>query len=224
MKNKHNKLEIALILFLALLLNIGVYTVSRWITSSWQHCDMTTSLDRLIPFVPWTVFIYLGCYAFWGANYFLCAMQDEAGRDRFFCADALSKLLCFALFLLIPTTNVRPAVTGQTIWDTLMRLVYSIDAADNLFPSIHCLVSWLCWIGVRNRRDIPLAYRLFSLAMAAAVCVSTLTTYQHVIADVAGGVLLAEACYLICGHPRIRAVYSAAIRSLRHLLGIRQTP
>lgn len=44
-----------------------------------------------------------------------------------------------------------------------MRLLYWIDAADNLFPSIHCLVSWLCWIGVRRRRDIPYGYSFFHL-------------------------------------------------------------
>lgn len=40
-----------------------------------------------------------------------------------------------------------------------MRFVYAVDAADNLFPSIHCLVSWFCYIGLRGRRDIPVWYR-----------------------------------------------------------------
>ena len=82
-----------------------------------------------------------------------------------------------------------------------MLLVYRIDAADNLFPSIHCLVSWFCYIGIRGRKEIPMWYRGASCVMAVLVCVSTLTTKQHVIIDVAGGVLLAEACYWIAKKP-----------------------
>lgn len=199
LKNKTERTEILIVLATTLIWNEAVYLGARQIAHSWHHYDMTTSIDRLVPFLPETVSIYLGCYLFWCINYFLCAAQEKPERDRFFCADVLAKSICFLLFLLIPTTNVRPEITGQTIWDTLMKLVYSIDAADNLFPSIHCLVSWLCWVGIRKRKDIPVIYRYFSLAMAIAVCISTLTTKQHVIADVIVGILLAELCYYFSG-------------------------
>jgi len=150
-------------------------------------------------------------------NYFICAVQDKARRNRFFCADTLSKLICFAFFVLFPTTNVRPEITGETIWDDLMRFLYWIDSADNLFPSIHCLVSWLCWVGIRKRPDVSAAYRWFSLAFAIAVCISTLTTRQHVIADVIGGVLLAEGCYFAAGFAKVSAVYAALIARLKKL-------
>ncbi len=63
-----------------------------------------------------------------------------------------------------------------------------------MFPSIHCLVSWLCYAGLRGRKDVPDWYRRVSLVLAVMVCISTLLTKQHVIADVFGGILLAEAC------------------------------
>ena len=172
---------------------------------------MTTAIDKLVPFLPWTVSIYFGCYLFWCINYYLCAVQERPERDRFFCADTLSKGICFVLFLLIPATNIRPEIVGDTVWDILMKLLYQIDAADNLFPSIHCLVSWFCWIGVRKRKDIPVLYRYFSLAMAVAVCISTLTTRQHVIADVIGGVALAEVSYILAGYAKVRRYYSNSI-------------
>lgn len=180
---------------------------------------MTTYIDQLIPFLSWTVSIYLGCYLFWGINYFLCATQNKSERQRFFCADALAKGICFLLFLLIPTTNIRPEITGETFWDNLMILVYQLDAADNLFPSIHCLVSWLSWIGVRKRKDISIYYRYFSLVMAIAVCISTLTTKQHVIIDVIGGILLAEVSYLISGCNIIRNLVSTTLSMIKkHLI------
>ena len=214
LKNKPDFKETALILGIAFLWNEVVYLGARQIAQSWHHYDMTTAIDRLVLFLPWTISIYFGCYLFWCINYYLCAVQERPERDRFFCADTLSKGICFVLFLLIPATNIRPEIVGDTVWDILMKLLYQIDAADNLFPSIHCLVSWLCWIGVRKRKDIPVLYRHFSLAMAVAVCISTLTTRQHVIADVIGGVVLAEICYHISGKQRVRRVYSGIIRKM----------
>lgn len=203
--------EAALVSALAFLWNEAVYYGARQIAHSWYHHDITSSIDELIPFLPWTIIIYFGCYLFWCVNYFLCTAQDKGERDRFFCADFLSKAICLVFFLLIPTTNIRPEVTGDSIWDALMRLLYQIDSADNLFPSIHCLVSWFCWIGLRKRKDIPAGYRWFSFLMAVAVCISTLTTRQHVIIDVVGGVLLAEICYWIAGNAKVCRVYSASI-------------
>lgn len=215
LENNFDYTESILILGITFLWNQLVYLGARWIAQSWHHYDMTTAFDRVVPFLPWTVSIYFGCYLFWGLNYFLCTVQSTAERDRFFCTDALAKGICFFFFLMIPTTNVRPEIVGGTIWDSLMKLLYQIDAADNLFPSIHCLVSWLCWIGVRNRKDISMIYRYFSLAAAIVVCISTLTTRQHVIADVAGGVLLAEICYYAAGHDKVCKVYSATISLIK---------
>lgn len=220
-----------IILVLTLLWNQLVYSGARFIAGDWYHYDLTTALDEQIPFLPWTIVIYFGCYLFWGVNYYLCAAQtnfqhfikkealtDQSvyERNRFFCADALAKAICLFFFLILPTTNIRPEVTGNGLWDRLMRFLYQVDAADNLFPSIHCLVSWLCWIGVRRRSDIPFFYRWFSLAAALAVCISTLTTRQHVIVDVVGGVLLAELCYLLAGQPKIYNRYSRLLQRILH--------
>lgn len=218
-KNKQDLTEIVVVLLLAFVWDEIVYCGSRLITTSWHHYDMTTPIDMLVPFMPWTILIYFGCFIIWGVNYYLCAAQDKGARDRFFCADVISKGIGLLFFILIPTTNTRPEIADQNIWGFLMTFLYKVDPADNLFPSFHCLVSWLCWIGVRKRKDIPPLYRHFTLAAAVAVCVSTLTTRQHVIADVISGILLAEISYLIAGIPKVCAVYSSAISRLIRRLG-----
>ena len=78
-------------------------------------------------------------------------------------------------------------------------MLYQVDRASNLFPSIHCLVSWLCFVGVRGKKHIPKWYQVCSCVMAIAVFVSTLTTKQHVVIDVLGGVILAEVSYWLMG-------------------------
>jgi len=81
---------------------------------------------------------------------------------------------------------------GTGIFEKAIIWLYNVDAADNLFPSIHCLSSWLCVIAVRNQERIPKTYKIVSVILAVLVCISTLTTKQHVIVDVFAGILLAE--------------------------------
>lgn len=198
-------------LVLAVAVNMAVYSGARMIAGNWHHYNMETTLDRMIPFWPPSAAVYLGCYIFWAVNYVLIARQEKEKVCRFFAGDFLSRVICLAFFLLLPTTNIRPAVETSGFWNQVMRLVYQVDAADNLFPSIHCLVSWFCYIGIRDREDIPVWYRRFSCVMAVLVCISTLTTKQHVIADTAGGILLAEICLRVGRYPAVSSVYEKVI-------------
>ena len=186
---------------LAVFWNQLVYCGGRALSRGAPHWRMELEVDRLIPLLPWTVSIYLGCFLFWMICYIVYASQDREEAYRFFCADLLAKGVCLACFLFLPTTMLRPPVGNATLWDWLVRLVYRLDEPTNLFPSIHCLVSWLCLIGVRRRGDTPRALVWATGLGAVLVCLSTLTTRQHVAADVAGGILLAEVSYLAAGRP-----------------------
>ena len=214
---KRDKREhIAFVCFVAMALvwNMTVYWGTRIFTYSWSHHNIMSSWDRKIPLVPWTVLIYLGCYLFWGVNYWLCAAQEERERNRYYCADFLAKAVCAVVFLTYPTTNTRPELVVHDGWGFIMKLLYWVDSPDNLFPSIHCLVSWFCWIGVRSRKDIPGWYRYLSLVLALAVCVSTLTTRQHVLVDVFGGIFLAELCWQIARFDRLRDAYGRMVNGI----------
>ena len=166
------------------------------------HYDLSTPLDRVIPLVPWTLIIYFGCFLFWGLHYLWMAARNDESARRFYRADFLSKAVCFVIFLLLPTVMHRPEITGTGFWAAGMRFLYWMDQPYNLFPSVHCLLSWLCWVSVRGRADIPRWYRALAFWLALAVFVSTLTTRQHVLVDIAGGVGVAELCW--------RAVRSSA--------------
>ena len=213
-REKRQYITFACFVAMALAWNMLVYWGTRLITYSWDHHNIMSAWDEKIPLVPWTVLIYLGCYLFWGVNYWLCADQDAKQRNRFYCADFLAKAVCAVVFLTFPTTNTRPVSLGQDGWGFIMKLLYWVDSPDNLFPSIHCLVSWLCWVGVRGRKDIPCWYRYTSLLLGLAVCVSTLTTRQHVIIDVFGGVFLAELAWFVSKFACIRDPYGRMANKL----------
>lgn len=182
--------EKALGLITLLLLNCVVYWGAMAINSRRELLDITTVFDRWLPFDSRWVVVYLGSYLFWAVNYILLSQ----GTDwyRVMTAEIVAKLVCGAFFLLIPATNIRPENLGSGIWDRVMGAVYAMDQPTNLFPSIHCLESWICYRALGKRLDVPKWYRDFSAVFAVLVCISTLLTKQHVLADVLAGVFLAE--------------------------------
>ena len=187
----------AVLLVSAALYNFLVYGGGRLLAQGHHHYLVSVPLDSMIPFLPWTILIYWGGSVLWVINYYLC-IRGERGR-QFIAAHFMAETVCFLAFVFLPTTMQRPEITGTSIFDWLVGLTFTVDAADNLLPSIHCFVSWLCWAGVRKDEKIPGWYKWVSFVVAAAICISTLTVKQHVIADVITGILLAEVSYLVAG-------------------------
>lgn len=203
-------------LIFAFSFNMLVYVGSRMIAGNWHHYNIESSFDAKIPFWPPSAVIYLGCYLFWAANYIIISRQEKKEICQFFSADFISRVICFVFYILFPTTNIRPHVNSDGFWNQIMIFLYSIDAADNLFPSIHCLVSWFCYIALRGKKEYPFWYRVFSCIMAVLVCLSTLLTKQHVIIDVIGGIVLAEVCFYIGTHTSIWKVYEKILDKINN--------
>lgn len=182
---------------MAFTVNCMVYWGAPLFTVGRTAYNLSGNLDDLVPFLPPFIVVYLGCYIFWVINYLLISAQGDEHRYRFFTADICSRLVCLVIFVVFPTTNTRPELIGHDIWTQAVRALYQWDAPQNLFPSIHCLVSWMCCIGLRGCDRIPKWYKWVSKFIAVLVFVSTLALRQHVLIDVAGGILLAElACYI----------------------------
>lgn len=184
-----------------------VFSGTRLINTGWSHTDMTCALDGAVPFLPWTVSAYVGAYVFWAAGYNLAVWRTGEHARRFLAADILGKAVCLVCFLALPTAMTRPEIPEKAPLGWMLNIIYTLDAPDNLFPSIHCLDSWLCWASVRDQRNVPAWYRVLSLVFALAIAVSTLTTRQHVLADVMGGLALGELCWQLAGRTPIAGWY-----------------
>ena len=184
-------------LVFSFIFNCLVYSGSRMIAGGWYHHNIETGLDRSLPFVPQFLVVYFGCYLFWAVNYILIARQERHRVYQFFTGDFLSRCICLVFFLVYPTTNTRPVITDAGLWNQAALWLYSVDAADNLFPSIHCLVSWFCFLGIKDQKRIPTWYKGVSFTLAVLVFLSTIFTKQHVLVDVAGGVILAQVCFIL---------------------------
>lgn len=194
--------ETVISLISCFVLNSVIYTGTQILMKNAKHYDLSTSFDKKLPFVKEWIYIYLICFAFWAVNYIMISRTEKTHWYQFATGDYLSRIICGIFFILLPTTNVRPEVTGTGLSSILMRFIYTVDPATNLFPSIHCLVSWMCFIGIRKQKHIPLWYKIFSCIFAILVFASTQFTKQHYIIDVFVGVAIAEISYFIGTHTK----------------------
>ena len=98
-KEKNEILRILLPPIFTFLLNSVVYWGAPLIKIGIAACNLSSSVDRIVPFMPQFIIIYFGCYIFWVVNYLLIAAQKEEHRYQFFTADFYARLICFVCFV-----------------------------------------------------------------------------------------------------------------------------
>ena len=96
------------------------------------------------------------------------------------------------IFLLLPTTIARPEADGSGLIGWLTRIIYMADTPVTLFPSIHCLDSWLCWRFLVKCKKVPRWYKWVNFVFSLLVCASTVLVKQHVFVDIFAGIAVAE--------------------------------
>ena len=203
----------------SVLFNFIVYFGNRIITSGWTHHNLSIPfLDGRIPFQTWAIVIYIAAYAFWIVGFLLIARDEKEVCYEIFSGELIGKLFCLLFFLLLPTVMAdRPAgFELKNVFDLLTQTVFDLDTPDNLFPSIHCMESWVVVRGAFRCRKLryPMVWRICSLCMAFAVFASTLLVKQHVFLDVLGGVAVAELGLLLSQKLRAGRIFPALEKRL----------
>ena len=175
-------------------MNMVAYMGTRIFTTGRYHYNIESPLDRMLPLVPFFVVFYVLAFAQWITGYLLIGREKKEYCYRFFLGEIIAKAICLVIFLVFPTTLNRPEITGNGIFERLLAFIYSVDAADNLFPSIHCLESWMCWRGCRKltQTRLPGWFSGANLVRTLLVFASTVLCKQHVLIDIAGGVAVVE--------------------------------
>lgn len=193
-------------LILALAANFIIYFGVSQLRDHLTFHSLALPVDDRIPFFAPFIIFYILAYVQWIINYLLIAREEKAFCYHFIYGDVISKLFCLIFFLFFPTTLVRPEVTGHSICDQLVRLVYQIDAPVNLFPSIHCLESWCCIHAALRMKKTPRWYLPITIVMSFCVFASTLLVKQHVFVDIFGGILVFEAGYYLARKIKFRGL------------------
>jgi membrane-associated phospholipid phosphatase len=148
-------------------------------------------LERL-PIMPEFAPIYLGVHVF-GVIPF-CVLPETRLLRRHLLGAVLIVLLSAVAWIALPVRLDRPPLppeaTGFGAW--LLRGVHHFDPTTNCFPSAHCAIAVYAAIGLRFARSRWLF--VWGIVTAALICISTVMTRQHYVADVASGAVLAALC------------------------------
>lgn len=158
---------------------------------------VATPLDDVIPFVPWTVFVYAAVYTSAFLPIFL--VRDVALFRQAVRAYVLVLLISFTAFLLYPVTSVglRPdlsemGASGFAGWG--LRVIYRLDPPRNLFPSLHLAIAAVATAAVWKARAV---YGWVAALWLMPIAVSVCTTKQHFALDALAGLALGAAASVI---------------------------
>lgn len=147
-----------------------------------------TELDRAIPFLPWTIWIY-GSGTKAALLAWLQVPNAVAGR-KLFATLALCSVACASVFILFPTTYPRdlyPLPAGDSYTLREFADLRDTDSPSNCLPSLHVALAWGLAL---NWYTFLAHFRWAPVAWALAVSVCTLTTKQHYVVDVPAGALV----------------------------------
>lgn len=176
----------------SLIINVLTYNGTRLIVANSPKHDLSLCLDTLIPLRTEWVIIYLLAYVQWAIGFLAAASERKSLCYRILGGEIVAKLLCMACYIILPVTIIRPEIIGNAPWDKITRLVYFIDAPESLFPSIHCLESYICFRGAMLSKKMPRWYMWVTGGFALLVFASTVLIKQHFLVDIIAGVLVGE--------------------------------
>ncbi len=152
-----------------------------------------TFVDKSLPFLAWTFWIYISDYAFLVLAGFL--MPDYEHLFRFGKAFFITIFFHFGIFFVCPTYTCRVEITGQDISSLLGRIVYSLDEITNCFPSLHVSLTFLAaFVVIKSYRFLLVPF----LVWAVAIAISTITTRQHYFYDVISGTIVSIVVFILC--------------------------
>ncbi len=150
-----------------------------------------TWVDRNIPVMPWTIWIYISEYLI----FFLLIFYAKSPElmKRMVIAYSLCLVGSFIVFFFYPT--ILPAhyrlhlESAEFNLNFLMfNFIKTIDVPGNCFPSLHVAI---CFLAGFVFLDVAFRRALILILWTVAICVSTLTTKQHYFYDIPSGFLLA---------------------------------
>jgi membrane-associated phospholipid phosphatase len=154
------------------------------------HLLPMTAIDRAVPFMPWTGWIYATVFPF--PLLAVALVDDDRGVRTTLASFIGVTTVLFAIFLAYPTVYPRPELSGGGFLALPLALIYRLDLPRNCLPSGHVTAAFLTAFSVRQCRPRLGAVLIF---WAAVISISTLTTKQHYFWDVVAGVLLSTAGY-----------------------------
>lgn len=180
--------------------------------------------DNIIPFLPEWAVLYVSSYLFWVLVALIIANLGKQHFYRYLSSAVVIFVLSAIIFLAFPTTIQTPEVTGNGIFEKIMAMVYSADKPYNLFPSFHCVMSYLPFCVVREKKDWSWWYKGAILMVAILVFCSTVLVKQHFFVDILAGIAICEIGWWATRYTKLADWFEKIFTKLNYVLHIEKRP
>ena len=195
MKNRLNRADIlnAIILFiLVAAVFVLPYCLTKLCLFGRGYLTPRIFIDDYIPLWTPSVVVYVLAYVQWVVCLFGVLFQDTERKYRSVAAIIYAMLITTLIYIAVPTNTVRPEITCSTVFDGMLRFIYSTDTPVNVLPSCHCLASWLLSRCLASDKRTPLWAVIINFVFTVLVFASVLLTKQHLFLDIPAAILVAE--------------------------------
>ena len=137
-------------------------SASRQCERMLMHCP----LDDLIPFLPVFIIPYVLWYLYVPTALLLNCFSDPAYFKRQCACFFGGAGVCLLVIMLFPTAvDFRPEINGGGIFSRMCGIIFSMDDAVCVFPSLHCYEALCAHLtafaspGMRGKRRLRAASR-----------------------------------------------------------------
>lgn len=155
--------------------------------------DLSTGLDRMLPFVPSFIIFYDIWYPFIIIGGLVLFFLDWKTFKWAALALDIGYLSSYITFYFFQSTVARPDVSGEGIFLYLVRKTYGFDKPYNCFPSIHVLATYIVCAAILKSHVYSKGWKVFSIIVSVLIIVSTVLIRQHVVLDILGGIIYGAA-------------------------------
>ncbi len=142
-------------------------------------------IDRVVPFVGWTIWIYISVYVLIPFAYLVVTKSEDYSAMLY--SMLIATIIACVIFISYPTLINRPPLSGSPE-DSARFMLYMVDLPTNCFPSLHVALSLLAAFFIYKRHRLV---GVVAFLWAFFIAVSTITVKQHYFVDVIGGSVLA---------------------------------
>lgn len=156
------------------------------------------SIDNMIPFNVYFIIPYCTWYIFLFLVPYYIYKSDKDSFIKYCISIVLSIIVANIVYVVFPTTIIRPNIEGNNIIEIIARIVFWIDAPPrNCFPSIHCAFSLTFILFVMSMKKYNTKMNIFIIITSILIIMSTLFIKQHVFIDAVFGCILSLITFII---------------------------
>ena len=191
MKRKINGLLKVILIFIGVfIIQAAAYWGTQFLVKN-PH-TLGSRFDDKIPFVPIFIFPYVSWYFILFSIPFVLYFYSLPTYALYTMSLLIVVITSGIIYLVYPTTFIRPEPQGNNLSTKIVKLVYSNDRKIlSCMPSLHCSLSILFILAALTAKNLPLTIKLPVIILSFLIILSTVMVKQHVLIDVITAIPLA---------------------------------